>query len=221
MPAGTLRARRGLPAAVAAIAVVNFVFFGADAFIPLMLTDVRGQSTVVAGLVLTAATLTWTAGTWIMERRGERIGRSRLVTAGIVLIGAGIAAVVPVIDGAPVVLAIAAWGIAGLGMGMAYPGLSLAALDATPPGTEGASATSVKTAEFLATAMAAGLAGAIVGIGESHGWLAESLRLNFVVMVLVCLPGLLAVSRLATRRSGGRAEQGSQAAGAQEPATLL
>jgi MFS family permease len=203
---------------VAGIALVNFVFFGADSFIPLMLTDVRDQSTVVAGLVLTAATLTWTAGTWIMERFGERLGRSRLVAAGFALVGLGIVLVVPVVGGAPVALAVAAWGIAGLGMGMAYPGLSLAALDATTPGTEGASATSVKLAEFLATAMAAGVAGAIVGIGESHGWLAGALRLNFGLMALACIPGLFAVARLARRRA---IEPGDEGAGtmATEPVT--
>jgi MFS family permease len=209
MPPGTFSARRGLPAAVAGIAVLNFVFFGADSFIPLMLTDVRDQSTVVAGLVLTAATLTWTAGTWVMERAGERVGRTRLIALGFALVGAGIALVVPVVGSAPVALAVAAWGLAGLGMGMAYPGLSLAALDATPPGTEGASGTSVKLAEFLATAMAAGLAGAIVGIGESHGWLAESLNLNFGLMVLACVPGLYAVSRLARGRIESPAGDGS------------
>jgi MFS family permease len=200
MPPGTFSARRGLPAAVAGIGALNFVFFGADSFIPLMLTDVRDQSTVVAGLVLTAATLTWTAGTWVMERLGERLGRARLIAAGFAFLGLGIALVVPVVSNAPVALAVAAWAIAGFGMGMAYPGLSLAALDATPPGAEGASGTSVKLAEFLATAMAAGLAGAIVGIGESHGWLAESLRLNFGLMVLACIPGLYAVSRLTRGR---------------------
>jgi hypothetical protein len=101
---------------------------------------------------------------------------------------------------------------------MAYPGLSLAALDATTPGTEGASATSVKLAEFLATAMAAGVAGAIVGIGESHGWLAGALRLNFGLMALACIPGLFAVARLAGRRA---IEPGDEGAGtmATEPVT--
>ena len=48
LPAGSLRAARGLPAAVLGIGALNFAFFGADSFVPFMLTEVRGQSTLVA-----------------------------------------------------------------------------------------------------------------------------------------------------------------------------
>ena len=196
MPPGIVTARSGLAAAVAGIALVNFTFFGVDAFVPLMLTDVRGQTTVVAGVVITSVTLTWTCGTWLMERMGSKLGRHRLIAAGFLLIGLGTVGLLPVVGSAPVFVAAIAWGIGGLGIGMAYPGISLAALEATPAGNEGSAATSMKTAEFLASAMGAGVAGAIVGIGESHDWLAGSLRLNFGLMALVCLPGLFAAMRL-------------------------
>jgi MFS family permease len=196
MPPGLLSARRGLSAAVAGIIVLNFAFFGADAFIPFMLTEVRGQTTVVAGLVITSVTLTWTAGTWVMERAGDRIDRSRLIAAGFALVSAGIFGILPITGAAPIPFAMVAWGLAGLGIGIVYPGLSLAALDATPPGNEGSAATSMKTAEFLATGMAAGISGAIVGIGEAHDWLAGSLRLTFVLMALVALPGVWLAWRL-------------------------
>ncbi len=204
MPPGLLSLRRGLPAAVAGIIVLNFAFFGADAFIPLMLTEVRGQTTVVAGLVITAVTLTWTAGTWVMERSGDRIGRGRLIAAGFALLSAGTFAILPVTGAAPIPFAVVAWGIAGLGIGIVYPGLSLAALEATPPGNEGSAATSMKTAEFLATGMAAGISGAIVGIGEAHDWLAGSLRLTFVLMALVSLPGIWLAMRLTPEPTAGR-----------------
>lgn len=206
MPAGLVRMRHGLPAAVAGIAILNFAFFGADAFVPLMLTDVRGHSTVVAGLVITVATLTWTSGTWLMERAGERLGRARLIRAGMVLVAIGTVVLLPVVGSAPVALAAVAWAIAGFGIGMAYPGFSLAALSATPEGQEGAVATSVKIAEFLAAAAGAGLAGAIVGAGDAADWLAGSLALTFVLMAAACLPGIYAAMRLqgpATRSAAG------------------
>jgi MFS family permease len=207
MPRGVIRARHGLPAAVAGMAVLNFAFFGADAFVPLMLTDVRGQTTIVAGLVITVATLTWTSGTWVMERAGERLGRDRLIRSGVLLVAAGILLVIPVVGSAPVALAAVAWAVGGFGIGLAYPGLSLAALAATPQGQEGVTATSVKVAEFLAAAAGAGLAGAIVGAGDAGDWLAGAMGLNFALMAAACLPGFWAAMRL-----GGRATAGPAAA---------
>jgi MFS family permease len=202
MPAGLATMRPGLPAAVAGMAILNFAFFGADAFVPFMLTDVRGQSTIVAGGVITVATLTWTAGTWLMERRGEHLGRARLIRSGMVLVAAGILIVLPVVGSAPVALAAVAWAVAGFGIGMAYPGFSLAALAATPEGQEGAVATSVKVAEFLAAAAGAGLAGAIAGIGDERDWLAGSLGVNFAIMAAACIPGIIAATRLLPSQRG-------------------
>src|SRR5207237_4800817 len=72
LPAGALRAAPGLPAAVTMRSLQTFAFFGAEAFLPLMLTSVRGQSTTIAGLALTAATLTWPAGAWVQARLATR-----------------------------------------------------------------------------------------------------------------------------------------------------
>src|SRR5690606_41010122 len=71
LPNGTFRASRGLPSLVLGVGALNLAFFGVDAFVPLMLTEVRGQSTVVAGLVVTSATLSWSAGSWLVERRAK------------------------------------------------------------------------------------------------------------------------------------------------------
>src|SRR6185312_6277996 len=64
LPAGTLRARPGLPAAVLLRGVLNLAFFGTDAFIPLFLVRLHHVSAAVAGLPLTAGALTWTASSW-------------------------------------------------------------------------------------------------------------------------------------------------------------
>jgi MFS family permease len=114
MPAGTLRAAPGLPAAVAAHGLLNLAFFGVDAFIPLALTEGRGQSAAVAGLALTAATITWTTGSWVQAHFAQRGERRRLVVAGLALVGAGIAGSAMALDPAiPALLAPVAWGVAG------------------------------------------------------------------------------------------------------------
>src|SRR6266545_2420456 len=93
LPAGTLRAAPGLPATIAASGLLNLAFFGADAFVPLALTAGRGQTATVAGLALTAATITWTTGSWVQAHLATRPIRRGVVIAGLALLAAGIAGV--------------------------------------------------------------------------------------------------------------------------------
>ncbi len=72
-PAGTLRAAPGLPAAVLLRGVLTFAFFAADAYVTLALQDWRGTSATESGVIVTAATLSWTAGAWVQARWIGRI----------------------------------------------------------------------------------------------------------------------------------------------------
>ena len=89
-PAGTLRAAPGLPAAVLLRGVLTFAFFAADAYVALALQDWRGTSATESGVVLTAATLSWTAGAWVQARWIGRIGAPRFVRIGFATVAVGI-----------------------------------------------------------------------------------------------------------------------------------
>src|SRR4029079_10147409 len=91
-PRGTLRAARGVPAAVLMRGVLTFAFFGVDAYVALALVDWRGLSAPQAGISLTAATLTWTTGSWIQARLSPRVATERFVTAGIAILVVGLLA---------------------------------------------------------------------------------------------------------------------------------
>src|SRR4029079_8068557 len=56
---------------VIVFALLTMTFFGAEAYLPLTLSDVRGKSATFAGLALSAGTLSWTAGSWLQERRAQ------------------------------------------------------------------------------------------------------------------------------------------------------
>ena len=88
-PAGTLRAVPALPAAVLTRGVLTFAFFGADAFVSLAMTSVRGTSTRTAGLVLASSSLLWTAGSWLQARYSDSWGATRLVRFGGVTLALG------------------------------------------------------------------------------------------------------------------------------------
>jgi hypothetical protein len=173
LPPGTFQARGALPAAVLSRGLLTFAFFAADVFVPLTVTTIRGESVVLSGLALTAGTIAWTTGAWIQERTVFRVGPAPLVRNGFLLIAIGIAGMAVVLSGSvPAWLCLPAWGIAGLGIGMAYSSISLTVLRHAPTGSEGATASSMQLADILGNAVGTGLGGvavaaAVAGAGSA------------------------------------------------------
>lgn len=171
VPAGTLRARPGLPSAVAVRGLVSFAFFGAEAFIPLALTSVRGWKPGAAGLALTAAALTWTGAAWVQARRGAAWGRRRTARAGIAIVIVGVAAVsLGLLHDIPAAVVPLAWAVAGFGMGLASPTTSLVVLEEAPPGRVGASSAALQLSDTLGVGIGGGLGGAAVAVAVAQGW---------------------------------------------------
>ena len=193
LPEGTLRGATGIPSAVAARGLQTFAFFGAQAYLPLALREVRNQRAAVAGLVLTAATLSWTAGAWVQERRGHVFGRDRIVRRGFLLLAVGSAgSALVLLDAVPIPLAALAWAVAGFGMGMSYSGLSLILLGAAPPGREGEATSAIQLSDVLGMAVGTGLGGAAVAAGERSGsepdvGIAVAFALALVAAIIACL----------------------------------
>jgi MFS family permease len=166
VPAGTLTARPGLPAAILMRGLLTFAFFGADAYVTLAITAIRHRSLVVAGIAVTGATLSWTAGAWVQARLSDTWEGRRLVRAGLVIVLAGIAGMILVLrPSVPVAVGLAAWTVAGLGMGLAYAPLSLMMLRMAPAGREGRVSASLNLADVLGTAIGIGVGGAAVAAG--------------------------------------------------------
>ncbi|HXV94817.1 MAG TPA: MFS transporter [Pseudonocardia sp.] len=161
LPAGTLRARRGLPAVVALRGLAAAAFFGAEAFLPLLLVRERGLSPAVAGLVLTAAAVGWATGSWIQGR--ERApAPAVLLRAGSAAIVAGVLASAAAISPAvPVAVAVAGWLVAGLGMGLTYPTLSVLTLAYSAPAEQGANSSALQIADALFAAVVLAVSGAL------------------------------------------------------------
>src|SRR5712691_13298879 len=175
LPAGTLRVKAGLPAAIATIGLLSAAFFGGEAFLPLTLISIRGQNTIIAGIALTAATLCWTAGSWLQANLAPKHGRRMLVMIGLLLIAVGIAGIaIILIPGIPALVAIVAWGVGGLGMGLAYSTISLVVLETAPKDEVGSASASMELSSVLGTALGTGLGGVIIafaaGSGRSQSW---------------------------------------------------
>jgi MFS family permease len=201
LPAGTFRLERGLPAAVATAGLLNLAFFGVDAFVPLALTVGRGQSATVAGIALTAATIFWTAGSWVQAHVAEQQSRRRVTSIGLILIAAGIAGVTAALSPSiSVVVVPIAWGVAGLGMGLAYSAISLAVLETAPAGQEGAATAAMQLANVLSIALGTGLGGVLVAASNARtGTTSVGLLAQSLLMIGVIVVALLSALRLPGR----------------------
>ncbi len=169
LPDGTLRLARGQPAVIALVFGVAFAFFGAEAFVPLAVTTLRGESTTVGGLALSAAAVTWAIGAWLPDRLARRSVTRRMMVAaggGLIAVGIGVTALA-LLPTLPVWLAALGWAIGGLGIGLAYSTLTLLVLQSSTPGAEGRSSSSLQLMFTLGTALGAGLGGAIVAASEA------------------------------------------------------
>ncbi len=197
-PPGTLRARRGMPAAIATRGFETFAFFGTDAFFALALSQVRDLNAVEVGLVLTPATFTWTIGSWIQARRAGRWSRRTLATAGVAFVAVGVAATAATVlaEGVPVWISGLVWGLGGLGMGLSYSPTSLVVLSEAGPGSEGAGTAAVQLTDVLGTALGTGLGGAIVATAMSRGWTrADALIVVFALMATAGVIGTTTARR--------------------------
>ncbi len=199
LPAGTLRARAGLPAAIAVLALVNFAFFAVEAFLPLALTEVRSSGMTWVAAALTAGTLSWTSGSWIQARAATRVRRRLLLASGVTALLAGTAGATAILSGAvPVAASVLAWAIAGLGIGIAYPTATIAILEAAPAGREGEVSSTMQIANALAIALGTGLGGELVArIARDGASPALGIGLVDVASVAACVLAWLAVRGVA------------------------
>ena len=133
LPAGFLRAARGLPTVVGLRGLAAAAFAGAEVVIPLMLSRQRGFSPTAAGLVLTVGALSWSVGSWLQGRLPPPRSSATLPRWGLACVAAGTATVtLAVWPAVPVAVGVAGWAVAGLGMGLAYPSLSVLTLALRP-----------------------------------------------------------------------------------------
>ena len=210
LPPGTLRAAAGMPATIATMGLLNLAFFGVDAFVPLTLVEVRGTSVTFAGLALTAATMTWSVGSWVQARTAARVPRRATTWLGILFLALAFALTIALLSPAiPQPVGLLGWAMAGLGMGLAYTTLSLTMLELAASGQEGEASASLQLASVLGSGLGAGIGGALIALLQARGdSLPRALLVQFVVMLAVAALSFVAACGLPARSPA--AESGSR-----------
>ncbi|MBA4216947.1 MAG: MFS transporter [Methylibium sp.] len=161
LPAGTLRAARGLPSVVLLRGLIAAAFASAEAFLPLLLTQQFGWSLTQAGVALSAGAVTWSLGSAVQARLHGEAARRRLLPAGFALAAAGLAVVMTPVAwaAAPAWLVLLGWVGVGLGIGLSFPMLSVQLLKLSAPDSQGRNTSALQLSDALVSSAALALAG--------------------------------------------------------------
>ncbi len=199
-PAGILRLRPGVPAAAATAFLLSMGFLAVDAFLTLMLRDVRHLSLARAGLAVTLATITWAAGSAWQSSRTDRRSLAWLLRVGTAVTLVGELAVASVLMGRiPVAVAYLGWILVGFGMGAAFPTIPLAAMRASAEGEEATEISSVLLFDMLGVATGAGLAGGVVAVTGALGiGLAKGIAGAYAIGIAAMLVLLVVAGRISS-----------------------
>lgn len=194
LPAGSLRARPGLPAVVALRGLLAAAFLASEVVIPLALQRWRGFTPVQAGLVLTVGALGWSFGSWCQSRMAEGTELRRL-RLGLSLLALGIAAIGAALwPAVPMALSVAGWIVAGSGIGLAFPTLSVLVLRLAAPERQGAAASALQLSDAMVSALVLAGVGALL-----TAWPAEAARgglvAAFALAALLALAGVWVAGR--------------------------
>ncbi|WP_243710372.1 MFS transporter [Micromonospora sp. KC213] len=170
LPAGFLRAGRGLPTVIGLRGLAAAAFAGAEVVIPLMLSRERGFSPTSAGLVLTVGALAWSVGSWLQGRLPAPRSSATFPRAGLACVTVGAALVtLSVWPALPVAVAVCGWAVAGAGMGLLYPSLSVLTLELSAPQEQGRNSSSLQLGDSLFAATVLALTGAVLAAGPVPG----------------------------------------------------
>jgi MFS family permease len=208
LPAGTLRAARGLPSVVGLRGLASGAFFAAEVIVPLMLIQARGLSTLAAGLVLMGGSLTWSFASWLQGRQtfsqltNLRLG-STMLALGILLMGT------VTFTAVPVALAYPAWIVTGFGIGLLYPTLSVLTLELSAPGEQGRNSSALQVGESVFSVVAVAVTSALFTAAHSGYWTVFAATLAMALAGLAVAPRSFAPRSFGHRSFGHRAASGS------------
>lgn len=192
LPKGTLRARAGLPSVVLTRGLVAGAFFAAEAYIPKLLMDDYAFTPSIAGLALTLAALGWSSASAAQGRWGERLGSRRIMLISFTLIMLAMLSILLVIlvwhSPWPIVIG---WGLAGAGMGLLYPWLTVLTLAYSTPRNEGFNSSALSISDATGSALAVAIAGlGFVALPVLGSGFVTVYVVAAALMLLALLPGL-------------------------------
>ena len=162
VPSGTLVARRGLPSVILARGLASASFFCAEVYLPYLLIDRYAFPPTLAGLTLTGGALAWAGAAAVQGRLGSRLPDLRAVQTGsLMVLAAVLLALATTALHWPAAVAIAGWVVAGGGMGLLYPRLSVMTLALSTKENEGFNSSAMSISDSLGGALSLATTGIV------------------------------------------------------------
>lgn len=198
MPPGFTRLGRGLPAVVLTRMMLPGAFFGAEAFIPLMLVTERQLSLTLAGAALTVGSIGWSLGAWVQSQRWMTVRRDLMITVGTgaVAVGVAVEATVALVPTLWVGFVAVGWIIAAFGMGVATASTSVATMAFSSDAEQGRNASSLNLGDALGSSLFVGISGSVFSALHGQGSTAATFGIAFAVMAFVGVLGTVASLRV-------------------------
>lgn len=192
LPRVTFLAGSSLGWVYVTVAVLAFAI-GTEAFIPLFGQEIGGLAPFVAGLLGAALSLGWSITQVFTANASGVRSRRALIITGPVVVAIGLAAYGLLQHEGPSTLVVVLWFltqfVAGAGIGLGFPHLTVAALGSTSGEEEGAkAAAAVNTVFIIASAFSAAMAGVLVNLAMPD--VVASARLLMLVFAGVTVLGV-------------------------------
>ncbi|MCU1445025.1 MFS transporter [Cryobacterium sp.] len=196
LPAGTLRARRGLPVVLLIRGLVSGAFLSTEVYLPALLTGEYRLSPPLAGLALTCAGITWALASWLQGRYSSALSDQGSMRLGSALLVVAIAASAATSGFAlsPLV-AIAGWAVAGAGMGTLVPRQSGRVLRLSTPSQQGFNSSALLISDSIGAALALA-ATAVVFVAVAPLGNAAIYTASFLFSAVLAVGGLLLAGRV-------------------------
>jgi hypothetical protein len=151
-------------------------FIVIETYMVYALKSFGGVTPTVAGLMVSAGSLTWTGGSWLQARweshRGEASRSNRiLVGVACMLVGVGwIFGMIAIRDDIWLVPASIGWLLAGTGIGLAFTTASTVSLSQSRAGDEGLVSSSMLLGDLVTASIGVGIGGVLLATGVQLGW---------------------------------------------------
>ena len=161
--------RSGLGPIITSRALQAGAFYAGEAFLLLGLQNLKGLGTFQAGLALTVGSLGWSCGSWLQSRM--RMRRDRIITVGTCLLAFGMTGITVFLTWAwmPLWAGVAAWTLAGCGMGLTISSTAVATMALSGPQEQGRNSGALQVAESIGNSVMTALTGACYALLLAEG----------------------------------------------------
>jgi MFS family permease len=189
IPLDTWLGRGPVGSSLLACAFYLAAYTGAGLFLPLYLVQVRGESTIQAGLVLSVGGFMWTVGSiFASTKTGRSPMRLGVIGALLIAVAAGSIAAQSTVGNLPLWLIYLTWGAAGFGVGLAMLHLTNWALVYSPASQSGVISGATQTMRLIGMAAGGALMGALLNaIGLDAAHLRAAIAAIFTMAVVIAL----------------------------------